>query len=140
MNTLIFRMLMAALCLATMLAYATAAPTTVNADEYKIRLDEVSSVSQAQVAELSEKVETAESGAQRDDFQRQIEDVKRQAEIQRLNILLEWAEAEGDVERIAEVRSSLDQLMNPPQPQVLPEVDKHVIPETDNSSKSETTR
>lgn len=140
MNTLIFRMLMAALCLATMLAYATAAPTTVNADEYKIRLDEVSSVSQAQVAELSEKVETAESGAQRDDFQRQIEDVKRQAEIQRLNILLEWAEAEGDVERIAEVRSALDQLMNPPQPQVLPEVEKHVIPETDNSSKSETTR
>jgi hypothetical protein len=91
--------------------------------DYKAQLQSLEQETQLQIKTLSEQLESAEL-KDRETLDKQIIDIKHNAEIQRLTILLDWAKAEGDQARIAEVQKALDNWVNPPQPQQLPTVDR----------------
>ena len=104
--------------------YAWAAPGAVNAQEYQSRLEALKSNTQSQVATLSEEAAATTDVAQQEKIAARIIELKRQSEIERLQILLEWAEADADEARIIEIQEALTQLVNPPQPQALPQIER----------------
>lgn len=88
---------------------------------YPERICALESETQAQTALLAKQAET--NPTQRELFEKQIIHLKKQAEINRLEILLEWAEAEGNSNKAAEIRRSLEQWRNPvvrPKPSHVP--------------------
>jgi hypothetical protein len=121
----VFSFVMAALLLTTLCFGQTAtAPTDPSRADYQARLDQAATTVHTQIATLETQLTAAKTAAAQDDLQRQIQDMKRQGEIQRLEILLEWAQAKGDAARATEIEQALNNWRNPPQPQVLPQLEK----------------
>lgn len=120
----------AVVLVATSLNVGWAAPASVNSEVYETRLAELEKATQDQVASLSEQMAATKDEASNEKLASQAMEIKLQGEIQRLEILLEWAQAEGDEARIGEVQEALDHLLNPPAPVNLPEIqtDKNVVP------------
>lgn len=96
---------------------------------YMERIEDLRNLTQQTVSQLSQQAATV-SGSELAAIEASIADVKRQGEISRLRILLEWAQADGDVARAAEVQQVLDQRLNPAQPQQLPQVPRNDAPAT----------
>lgn len=115
---------------------AVSALDPASADEFKARIVNLNAAAQAQVAELDAQVQATTDDAARANLEEQLREAKFQAEAQRLQILLEWAQAEGDEARVAEVQTALDRWLNPPQPQQLPQVERE-IPAPSTSSSTE---
>jgi hypothetical protein len=137
MNTLAVKMSLVMCATVVMAAVAFSAPTSVNADEYKARLQNLANTAQTQVLALEDKIAATTDETVKEDMEHQIMDLKRQSEIQRLQVLLEWAQASGDEARIADVQTALNNWLNPPQPRVMPQVDRDIpapnsVPSTGN--------
>jgi hypothetical protein len=118
-------------CVALLLAVSlvsfgqTAATPKLTRAEYQAQLLNVEQFNQRQVQALQTQVEAAQP-QDREALQRQIQNMKREGEIQRLGILLKWAKDEGDAARVAEVEKALDLWVNPPQPRDLPAVTRTI--------------
>ncbi len=139
MKSLMFGFGFTLLSVLSLVSLAFSAPALVNADEFKARIVNLNAAAQAQVAELDAQVQAATDDAARSNLEQQIQDAKFQTEAQRLQILLEWAQAEGNEARVAEVQTALDRWLNPPQPQTLPQVEKE-IPAPSAAPSSNATR
>ena len=138
MNALAARMVLFSVAMMALVTFAFAAPTSVDAEQFKARLQNLNATAQAQVAALDELAAAATDESAKADLEHQVMALKRQTEIQRLQILLEWAQAAGDEVRVAEVQTALNNWINPPQPQVMPQVERDIpavktTPSTDNS-------
>ena len=107
-----------------------AAPESVNVEVFKTRLAELEKATQDQVAALTVQMEAAKEEGASEKLAKEAMEIKLQGEIQRLEIILEWAQAEGDEARIAEVQEALYNLVNPPPPVKLPEIqtEKNIAP------------
>jgi hypothetical protein len=110
-----------ALCLVMFGGSLWAAQETGGAQGYQAQLQSLDEETQAQIQALEQQI-LATDGPEREGLELKIAEVKRQCEIQRLEILLEQAQTEGDEARVAEIRSALDHWLNPPEPQNLPEI------------------
>jgi hypothetical protein len=126
MNTLLVRMWALVSMIALASASAISAPNGVDVEQFKARLQNLSETAQAQVVALDDQVASALDENAKADLEQKIEALKRQTEIQRLQILLEWAQAAGDETRANEVQTALNMWLNPPQPQVMPQVDREI--------------
>ena len=82
--------------------------------EFETRIEANKLETQSKIAVLEAGLDALGADDQTD-LQRQITELKRQSEIARLNILLDWATMEEDQERIAEVEGALQNWLNPPQ-------------------------
>jgi hypothetical protein len=109
-------------------------PQTSRAD-YSAQLQALAADVSAQIQALETQAAAA-TPAQQESFQRQIGEVKRQGEIHRLEVLLEWAQTVGDQARVSEVEQALENWRNPPQPTNLPQIPKG-SERADNSQKPE---
>ncbi|MFZ5434679.1 MAG: hypothetical protein ACOZB3_13010 [Calditrichota bacterium] len=103
------------------------------ATDYSIRIASVETETQARIEALASEIENTDP-ATRDAVGRQIEQLKREGEIRRLEILLEWAQTDGDARRISEAEHALNQWRNPPQTQELPELPKNENPGSINNA------
>ena len=114
------------------------APVQVSRTDYQTQIQDVSASTQAHVQALEAQVASAPP-EQREALQRQIADTKRQGEISRLEILLNWAREKGDAARVTEIEQALNNWQNPPQPQQLPQIEKPASVPTENSATTPTT-
>jgi hypothetical protein len=101
----------------------TKAQTPSARTDYQAQLQQLSTTVQSHVQSLETQL-TAATPAQRDELQRQIVQTKRQGEISRLEILLQWARERGDTAKITEIEDALENWRNPPQTQSLPQIEK----------------
>lgn len=95
--------------------------------EARIQAVKQSAVEQIKVLTADiEKLATKEQTA----LQLQVMEIKKTVEVERLQILLEWAQVEADQEKISEIESALAQLLYPTPEQTLPEIsgDKELAP------------
>ncbi|RPH96420.1 hypothetical protein EHM69_01315 [candidate division KSB1 bacterium] len=127
------------LCWCSLLAAPSPVPSGVSALTYPERIHLLEEETQAQMTVLFQQV--AADPAQRESIERQIIKLKNQAEIHRLEILLEWAEAEGNQNKAAEIRKALDQWRTPvvppkqsPVPRDAPNA-TGIVPESKDSSR-----
>jgi len=122
---------------------AVEAPKNTVATDYHARLEASATQLQTRIGVLEAQLADPNT-KDRESIERQIVEMKRQGEIDRLQILLDWARAQGDASRVEEIQQVLNQWQNPPQPQHLPEAVKGVgsprasndkVPDNSNSSK-----
>jgi len=99
-------------------AFAQDAAPTAKATDDSAPLQALEQETQLQIQALETQLAAAPQDAEA--VQKQIADLKFQYEIQRLNILLEQAQAQGDEPRAAEIRRALDNWLNPPAPPAAP--------------------
>jgi uncharacterized protein YecA (UPF0149 family) len=119
------------LMLALIVPSQAAQETAKTASDFQSHIQSLETETQMQIAALETQISKAD-GQNREQTDRQIMEVKRQAEISRLNILLDWAHAEGDEARAAEIVQALSHWLNPPQTQQLPTVSReNVAPGTE---------
>lgn len=88
--------------------------------DYRTRLETNSAETQAEISALETELASAES-RDHESLERQLIELKRQGEIRRLTILLEWANAEGDASRAAELQMALANWTTPAAAKPLPE-------------------
>ena len=108
------------------MSYGQVARQQVQAEktDYQAQLQTAATDEQAQIQALEAQIASA-SPTDQENLERQIADTKRQGEIHRLEILLNWANSVGDVARAQEVSQALENWRNPPQPpQNLPQLPK----------------
>ncbi|MBU0509076.1 hypothetical protein KKH27_09610 [bacterium] len=106
--------------------------------DFQARIVEAEANTHLQIEALTAGMETLDP-AQREALDRQCVEIKRQGEIQRLEILLEWAQAEGDEVKVTEVRQALETWRNPPEGQVLPQIPRDETPgaRTNDNSRNQ---
>lgn len=110
------------LVLTVWLGAAAAAPLSKSdREQFELRLSLLKQQTVEQVKKLSATVETLTADKQ-EAVQLQISELKQAAEVERLQILLEWAQTEGDQARIAEIEQALTQLLTPESTAVRPEL------------------
>lgn len=109
MNRLFFCMCAVLFVLGTI--YAQEAPTKTT--DYAARLQSLENETQTQVSAIEQQIAEAD-GAAKESLNRQIEQLKKNYEIRRLEVLLEQAESQSDEVRAAEIRKALDYWLNPP--------------------------
>jgi hypothetical protein len=109
----------------TALSYGQAArqQASLTKADFQAQLQTLANDEQTQIQALETQIAAA-APAEQDNLQRQIAETKRQGEIHRLEILLNWANSEGDQARAAEVSQALENWRTPPQPQNLPQLPK----------------
>ena len=107
---------------------ASKAPSQTTRTDYQAQLQALSTTVEGQVSALEAEVAAAQP-QDREELQRQIVETKKQGEISRLEILLQWAQERGDAARVAEIQTALDNWRNPPQPQQLPQIEKNPSPQ-----------
>jgi hypothetical protein len=90
---------------------------------YDLALQQSVADVQARLKALEHQIAGAQP-AQIESLQKQVSDVKQAGEIRRLEILLKWAEDEGDAARISEIQRALENWRNPPRPKQLPQLPK----------------
>jgi hypothetical protein len=111
-----------ALCLAAMISTAWAEKSDTKAKtDYKAQLQNLEQQTQDAVKALDEQA-ASQDPESRQAIQLQIQELKRQGEINRLSILLEWANTDGDQARALEIQQALNQWQNPPQTHQLPTI------------------
>ncbi|HEY3296432.1 MAG TPA: hypothetical protein VGL38_13470 [bacterium] len=120
------------LCSFSFAQTAKAQATTPRAD-YQAQIQDLSASTKAQIEALEAQIATATPQHQ-DELQLQIAETKRQGEISRLEILLQWAQDKGDAARVAEIEQALNNWRNPPQPQALPQIEKHAPAQSTTTS------
>jgi biopolymer transport protein ExbD len=105
--------------LATALCFgqATKAQVTAPQASYDVQLQELATNVQTQIQAIEAQIAAAQP-QDREALQRQIADVKKQGEINRLEIMLQAARDKGDAARVTEIQQALENWRNPPQPQV----------------------
>jgi hypothetical protein len=101
---------------------AGAAPVS-NAERlaFEARIQAVKQSANEQIKSLVARTETV-SPEKQEALQSQVQEIKKATEIERLQILLEWAQIEADQEKIAEIEGVLTQLLYPTAEQKLPEI------------------
>jgi hypothetical protein len=120
----------------TVLSYGQAArQSQAPLADYSAQLQAASSDVAARIQALEAQAASSQP-AEQESIQRQIAETKRQGEIQRLKILLEWAQSTGDQARTGEIEQALNNWRNPPQPTNLPQLPKG-SERADNSIKPE---
>jgi hypothetical protein len=90
---------------------------------YQARIEANEVNVQSQIRSLEEQLSTADT-QERESIEQQVVELKRQGEIQRLQLLLSWAKADADADRIREIETALDHIQNPPAPAAQPQTDK----------------
>ncbi len=103
----------------------------VKASDFTARMEVLKNETREQISTLEEQMASL-TATEQESVQAQIMDLKRNAEISRLEILLEWARAENNDEKILEVEQALNNWLNPQVQKNLPEIsrDKSVAPGT----------
>jgi hypothetical protein len=97
--------------------------TTATMTDYQARIQIAAQETQAQIATLETQVAGSKT-IDREALEQRIVEVKKQGEITRLTILLEWAQSSGNSAKVEEIQRALDQWTNPPQPKDLPIIPK----------------
>jgi hypothetical protein len=112
--------------------------TPSNTTDYRARLEASSTQIQTGIQALETQLAAA-APEDRPAFDRQIIAMKKQGEISRLQILLEWANAEGDAAKVSEVQTALTNLTTPVESKRLPELEKGPRAPADAALKTSTT-
>jgi hypothetical protein len=98
----------------------TGSPPAIQPTDFQARIEASQAQAQSEIRAIEHQMETA-SPAERDILGRKITAVKLDAEIARLQILLDWARTENDAARVAKLEQALDQSKTPPQTRKLSE-------------------
>jgi hypothetical protein len=104
--------------------------STVNAKEaqktaadFAAQFQTLENETQARISTIEQQMAEADAAA-KENLNRQIEQIKFDYEIQRLEILLEQAESQADEGRAAEIRQALDRRLNSSAPANIVKVDR----------------
>ncbi len=125
-----------ALLALTCVAFADAQKVN-NANLYQSQVDQLKLDTRSEIDALNQQLEGV-SAEEQEQIHAQIQALKLQSEISRLEILLEWARSENDEARIVEVETALQNFLNPPVKHNLPDVprDKSAMPgQSDSNTK-----
>ena len=136
MNRLFFCICAVLFVLGTIHAQEAPKKTT----DYAARFQLLENETQTQVSAIEQQIAEAD-GAAKESLNRQIEQLKKNYEIRRLEILLEQAESQADEVRATEIRKALDDWLNPPVPENTTKVNRPtpdapgVIPESRENNR-----
>jgi hypothetical protein len=98
-----------------------ASPSYPVADPLAEQLETLQATAQAQIDALTMQMNNLEPEAKAE-VEKQIVELKRQTEVQRLTWLRDAAQAAGSAEKVAEIQKALEYWLNPPATHLLPQV------------------